>query len=150
MKIKLFEGNFNCWKLFYAKNKTQHSTDLASSRNRFSNRFQFPWHKKHKHNVGDLNSASPPWKLTPWRLSDWGGCQGLAGSGYGHLKCSGNLIMTMTCVTGVRGDIRIIRQQFVRRKENEFDIDNKWKYYLYVFYKRMFVIIFSLCGSGSQ
>ena len=30
--------------------------------------------------------------------------------------------MTMTCVTGVRGDIRIIRQQFVRRKENEFDI----------------------------
>ena len=46
-------------------------------------------------------------------------------SSYQHLKCSGNLIMTMTCVTGVRGDIRIIRQQFVRRKGKEFDIHNK-------------------------
>ena len=60
-----------------------------------------------------------PCKLTPWRLSGLGRVVGVAGSGYGHLKCSGNLIMTMTSVTGVRGDIRIIRQQ---RKENEFDI----------------------------
>ena len=62
-----------------------------------------------------------PCKLTPWRLWGLGRVVGVAGSGYGHLKCSGNLIMTMTSVTGVRGDIRIIRQQFVRRKENEFD-----------------------------